>query len=84
MVRTKERIETTAYYDVVNFARRIKVPGFYTLGFNDMVCPPTSMYSAYNLIAALKDLFLCEETGHFSYPEQWTKAWLWMNKHLGK
>ena len=28
---TKERIETTRYYDVVNFARKINVPAYFTL-----------------------------------------------------
>ncbi len=80
--RTKERILTTRYYDVVNFARRLKVPGFYSMGYNDMVCPPTSMFSAYNVITAPKELFLVEETGHFSYTEQWTRAWEYLNKNL--
>ncbi|MFN7930184.1 MAG: acetylxylan esterase [Blastocatellia bacterium] len=36
-----DKIETTKYYDVVNFARRVKAPGLYTWGFNDETCPPT-------------------------------------------
>ncbi len=42
----KDKIETSKYYDVVNFARLVKVPGYYSWGFNDEVCPPTSMYAA--------------------------------------
>ena len=56
---TKEKIETSKYYDAVNFARMIKIPGFYTWGFNDVTCPPTSMYSAYNVINAPKELYHC-------------------------
>ena len=77
-----EQVETSRYYDVVNFARILKTPGFYTWGYNDMVCPPTSMYSAYNVIAAPKELFLAQETGHYNYPEQWVKAWEWMISEL--
>jgi cephalosporin-C deacetylase-like acetyl esterase len=61
--RTKEKIETSKYYDVVNFARRVKVPGIYTWGFNDETCPPTSMYSAYNVIPGKKELLLALEMG---------------------
>ncbi len=43
-LRMKEKVETSRYYDVVNFARRVRVPGLYTWGFNDETCPPTSMY----------------------------------------
>ena len=79
----KEKIETVGYYDVVNFARLLKVPGLYSWGFNDETCPPTSMYSAYNVITAPKDLFLALETGHWTYPEQREKFNLWLEQKLG-
>src|SRR5690606_6379584 len=34
---TKAKLETVGYYDVVNFARQLKVPGLYSWGFNDEV-----------------------------------------------
>lgn len=76
------KIENSKYYDVVNFARQVKVPGFYSSGYNDMVCPPTSMHSAYNVITAPKTMLIVEETGHWTYPEQWEKAWGWMYGQL--
>lgn len=81
---TPDKIETSYYYDVVNFARQIKVPGFYSLGYNDMVCPPTSMYSALNMIKAPKDYLIVEEIGHYTYPEQWEAAWIWIDKLIKK
>ena len=78
---TKEKINTAGYYDVVNFARQLKAPGYYTMGFNDETCPPTSMYAAYNVITAPKELFLALETGHWTYPEQTEKLTNWL---LGK
>lgn len=74
----KDKIETSKYYDVVNFARMVKVPGFYSWGYNDVTCPPTSMFSAYNVIQAPKTLSVFEETGHWTYPEQneMVKKWL--------
>lgn len=74
----KEKIQTIAYYDVVNFAKRTKAKGFYSWGFNDNVCPPTSMYAAYNVISAPKELFLAVETAHWTYPEQNEKAEQWL------
>ncbi|HEX4947588.1 MAG TPA: acetylxylan esterase [Blastocatellia bacterium] len=76
--RTPNKIETTKYYDVVNFARRVKAPGLYTWGFNDETCPPTSMYSAYNVITAKKDLLLALETGHNTVPEQVERVNNWI------
>lgn len=75
---TPQRINTVGYYDVVNFARRIEIPGFYTFGYNDMICPPTSVFSAYNVIKAPKTLLIKEDTGHYSYSEQTVQAWNWI------
>jgi len=78
MHRTPAKIETSRYYDVVNFARRVKVTGFYAWGFNDEVCPPTSMYSAYNVTPGPKKLLLALETGHNTVPEE-VGVWLELN-----
>ena len=80
--RSPEKIETSRYYDVVNFARRVTVPGFYTWGFNDETCPPTSMYSAYNVIPGRKQLLLALETGHNNIPEQVAEVDAWLLQFL--
>jgi cephalosporin-C deacetylase-like acetyl esterase len=86
MFQTKEtqrvaRIETSKYYDVVNFARFVKVPGWYSWGFNDNVCPPTSIYAAYNVIDAPKEAHIFQDTQHWTYPEQQELKDQWL---LGK
>ena len=45
-----------------------------------MTCPPTSMYSAYNVIPGQKELHLYLDTHHWVYPEQTNqlRAWLRM------
>jgi len=78
------KINTASYYDVVNFARQIKVPGVYTWGYNDETCPPTSMHPAYNVIPGPKELWLYQETGHWTYPEQTEKVNNWLHTQLTK
>jgi cephalosporin-C deacetylase-like acetyl esterase len=78
-----DKIAAIGYYDVVNFARVLRTPGYYTLGFNDETCPPTSMYAAYNQIKAPKELFVVPETGHWTFPEQNNKLNDWMLEKLG-
>lgn len=78
----KAKIETSKYYDTVNFARFVEIEGFYTWGFNDIVCCPTSTFSAYNVITAPKKLELIRDAGHWVYPEyvkEWTK---WLKEKL--
>jgi cephalosporin-C deacetylase-like acetyl esterase len=81
-LRIKEKVETSRYYDVVNFARRVRVPGFYTWGYNDETCPPTSMFSAYNVIQGPKKLMLALETGHNNVPEQVERVNRWIELFL--
>ena len=80
--RDDAKIKTTQYYDVVNFARRVTAPGLYSWGFNDETCPPTSMYSAYNVITAPKRLILARDTGHRTTQEQVDDVHDWLADEL--
>lgn len=80
----EDKIETALYYDVVNFARQVTQTGWYSWGFNDVTCPPTSMYSAYNEIDVAKELHVFQDTGHWTYPEQRDLVNQWLLKRLGK
>ena len=80
---TPAKIATTGYYDTLNFARRLKVPGFYSWGYNDDVCPPTSTWAAYNVITAPKQLAVTLELSHSYTPEQWEAINTWVCATLG-
>ncbi|MBM3856129.1 MAG: acetylxylan esterase, partial [Verrucomicrobia bacterium] len=75
-------LATLPYYDVVNFARELRVPGLYSWGFNDTIVPPTSMHAAYNVIAAPKELLLYPESGHWQYPELAARRDAWLRARL--
>ena len=79
---TDQKVETSKYYDVVNFAKHLTAPGFYAFGFNDESCPPTSVYAAYNCIKAPKNLLIIKEMGHASTPEQQNKSNEFLYKQL--
>lgn len=81
-LRTSEKIKTASYYDVVNFAKRIKIPGLYLWGFNDEVCPPTSIYAVFNSITAPKEKFITKASGHWLTPEQDVKVKEWLLEKL--
>ncbi len=79
---SEAKIKTAAYYDVVNFAKQMKIPCFYSMGFNDETCPPTSMWAAYNVIASPKELKLYQETGHWTFPEENEAIQNWLLEKL--
>lgn len=78
----EKELRTIRYYDTANFALLLRVPGWFSWGYNDEVCPPTSMYAAYNGITAPKELHLYLETGHYWYQEQWNEWQEWIRKRL--
>ena len=76
---TENKIENSKYYDLVNFTSFIKIPGLYSWGYNDEVCPPTSVFSAYNKIKAPKELKIFKSSGHWENKAQreLLEKWLW-------
>lgn len=76
--RTPEKLQTARYYDVANFARKLKAPVYYIYGYNDLTCAPTTTCATYNVITAPKTLMIGENIGHWLYPEQTAALWNWL------
>ena len=79
----EQKVAVSKSYDVVNFARFLTQPGFYAWGFNDIVCCPSSTFSAYNVIPASKTLRVARDTGHWLYPWQTAEALQWLKAQFG-
>ncbi len=65
----EKSIQAARYFDGVNFAARTKAPAFFTVGFIDVSCPPSSVYAAYNAISGKKNIVNNFQSGHISTPE---------------
>jgi cephalosporin-C deacetylase-like acetyl esterase len=63
-----EVVSAVRYYDAVNFAARAKAPAFFTVGFIDTTCPPTSVYAAYNALKSNKEIHHDIAAGHTNTP----------------
>ncbi|MBQ7419947.1 MAG: acetylxylan esterase [Prevotella sp.] len=79
---TPEKIKNLAYYDVVNFARRIQCPVYLTWGYNDDVCPPTTSYIVWNQITAPKEALLTPINEHWTTGETNRKQVSWLKNHI--
>lgn len=79
---TPDKLKTMAYYDVVNFARLITVPTCITWGFNDNVCPPTSVYSVYNSLNCHKEALITPINEHWTSADTEYGHLKWIQKHL--
>jgi cephalosporin-C deacetylase-like acetyl esterase len=79
---TPQKVETMAYYDVVNFARRITCPVYLTWGYNDNTCPPTTSYIVWNLITAPKESLITPVNEHWTTYEINYGQMLWLKGKL--
>ncbi len=81
----EKQIETSRYYDGVNFARLItnQQKGWFSFGYNDDVVPPTSAWATYNTVTGPKEMSVYQMTAHFWYQEQWDEWEAWLLKELG-
>lgn len=73
-------VKTLSYYDVVNFARQLKAPGFYSFGYCDETCSPTSVWSVMNSITAPKTIVITPTSGHWRFPATNQESIDWMKK----
>jgi cephalosporin-C deacetylase len=48
--------ETLAYFDGMNLAARIRAHCLFSVGLMDTICPPSTVYAAYNQISAHKEI----------------------------
>jgi cephalosporin-C deacetylase-like acetyl esterase len=78
---TPEKVATMAYFDVVNFARRITCPVYLTWGYNDNVCPPTTSYIVWNLITAPKDKLITPINEHWTTETTNYNQMIWLKEH---
>lgn len=84
-IYTQEAIvETLSYFDTVNFAKRLRVPGFYSFGYNDVTCPATTCFAVVNAIEAPKELFLTPITGHWRISEMMAASSKWIQETVNK
>jgi cephalosporin-C deacetylase len=57
-------LDTLRYVDCALLSRRITAPCLLSVGLMDMICPPSTVFAAYNEITVGKDLAVHPFTGH--------------------
>lgn len=79
---TPEKIETMAYYDVVNFAKLITAPTRLTWGYNDDVCPATTSCIVYNVLTCPKEALITPVNEHWTSEDTEFEHMRWIQKQL--
>jgi cephalosporin-C deacetylase-like acetyl esterase len=75
--------QASRYFDVVNFAERIKCPVLIGAGGIDITCPPPGIYAAYNQLKGPKEIVYMPLADHGGKHDMYYarfKAWLDMQR----
>lgn len=72
---TDQVFRTLAYFDGVNFAKRASAPALFSVGLLDPVCPPSTVFAAFNSYTGAKEIAVYpfnehEGGGDFHWPRQ--------------
>jgi cephalosporin-C deacetylase len=62
--KVEQVFATLAYFDGVNFAARTKAEALFSVGLMDEICPPSTVYAAYNHYQGSKDIRIYEYNNH--------------------
>lgn len=81
---TPDKLNTMAYYDVVNFAKKLTAPTYITWGYNDDTCPPTTSYAVYNVITAPKEALITPINEHWTSDATERGQLDWILNHITK
>ena len=79
---SQQWLTTVAYYDVALMAKRVTAPGFYSYGYNDRTCSPTSVTGALNMITAEKHIVVTPSSSHGRFQETQQQNLTWLRQHL--
>lgn len=73
-VPVEKVLEVMSYFDIKNFAHKIKCPIVMGVGLQDIVCPPHTNFSGYNLITSPKEYYIYPKNGHSLPIKEWFKV----------
>lgn len=54
--KTETVFRTLSYFDGLNFAARSRATALFSVGLMDMICPPSTVFAAYNYFAGPKEI----------------------------
>lgn len=61
---TEKVFKTLSYFDGVNFATRAKAKALFSVALMDNICPPSTVFAAYNYYAGEKEIRVYPFNGH--------------------
>lgn len=68
-----ETLDATRYIDAVHLAKRFKGPSLHAISYIDSICPPATVFAAFNQMTGSKVLLHARNLGH-DHPVEYTNG----------
>jgi len=73
---------TLSYFDNMNLAPRVRCPVLMSVGLIDDICPPSSVFAAYNRLECEKEMAVFRYHNHEDVPAHWRTKLAWAGRYL--
>ena len=80
--REEQAFKTLSYFDNLNLADRIRCPVLVSVGLQDLITPPSTIFATYNRISAEKEIRVYPYGGHESFPTHHVHKLAWAKRVL--
>ncbi|MEJ3404479.1 acetylxylan esterase [Rathayibacter sp. YIM 133350] len=81
--RIAESYRTLSYFDGVNFAKRATAPALFSTALHDEVCPPSTVFAAFNSWPAEHEIEVYPFNGHEGgRGHQWQRQASWLAERM--
>ena len=78
----QQALQTLSYFDVMNLAPEISCPTLVSIGLQDEITPPSTVFAAYNHIPAEKQIKVYKYFGHEYIPDFYTEKLRFLRNNL--
>ncbi|MGH2367045.1 MAG: acetylxylan esterase [Chloroflexota bacterium] len=79
--REAEVYRTLRYFDTMNLAERITCPVLMNVGLQDVICPPSTIFAAFNHLGSTEKVMkVFPYNGHEGYPHHMLDKLRWARR----
>ena len=80
--REEQAFKTLSYFDNLDLADKIRLPVLASVGLQDLITPPSTIFAAYNRYPAEKEIGVYPYGGHESFPTHHIHKLAWAKRLL--
>jgi len=78
----RQAFRTLSYFDNMNLAPEVRCPTLISVGLQDDICPPSTIFATYHRLQCPKELAIYRYHNHEDIPAHWRTKLEWAQRYL--